>query len=189
MNNYCLETDRLILRPLTASDAQAAFIWCGDPIVNKYMPYSLYTNIDDVRKWLEKVEQNNSEYEFGFVCKDTNILIGSGGIGPNEDHSQWEVGYNLRTDYWGKGYATEAAECMIKFAHREFGIKDFCANHAIGNPASGQVLEKCGMQFDHYGEYSRFDGSETFQAKFYKMHVDPSLAKGISFDCEGSSHP
>ena len=46
------------------------------------------------------------------------------------------------------------------------------ASHAKDNPASGRVMEKCGLHFDHDGEYSRFDGSETFQAKFWKMVVE-----------------
>ena len=75
-------------------------------------------------------------------------------------------------DCWNQGYATEAAKAMIDFAYQEFDIHDFGANHAVANPASGRVMEKCGMYFDHYGEYSRFDGSETFPAKFYKLHLD-----------------
>ena len=46
------------------------------------------------------------------------------------------------------------------------------ANHAVDNPASGRVLEKCGLRFHHYGEYSKFDGSKTFKAKFYNAHLE-----------------
>ena len=172
MQQYILQTPRLILRPLTAADAEEVFIWCSDPLVNRFMPYALYTKTEDVRRWLETVEKNEKQYEFGFVCKENNRLIGSGGIGPAEDNTQWEIGYNLRSDCWNQGYATEAAKAMIDFAYQEFDINDFGANHAEANPASGRVMEKCGMYFDHYGEYSRFDGSETFPAKFYKLHLD-----------------
>jgi len=57
---------------------------------------------------------------------------------------------------------------MIKFAHEIFNARCFCSNHAIDNPASGRVMEKCGLKFEHYGEYSKFDGTQTFKAKFYK---------------------
>jgi ribosomal-protein-alanine N-acetyltransferase len=172
MHKFVLETSRLILRPLTTEDADDVFVWAGDPKVNQYMPYPLYTEVDKVRKWLETLEENDKQYEFGFICKDTGVLFGSGGVGPCEDGTQWEVGYNLRSDYWGKGYATEAAKRMIEFAYQEFVVRDFGANHAIENPASGKVLQKCGMYVDHTGEYSRFDGSETFKAYFYKMHME-----------------
>lgn len=173
MHNYVLETERLILRSLTTEDAEAVFVWCGDPKVNKYMPYPLYTEVEKVRQWLETVEQNNNQYEFGFLCKKTGLLIGSGGVGPSAgDAMIWEIGYNLRSDHWGQGYATEAAKCMIDFAYKQFGIHDFSANHAIDNPASGKVLQNCGMHIDHIGEYSRFDGTETFKANFYRMHLE-----------------
>lgn len=81
MQQYILQTPRLILRPLTAADAEEVFIWCSDPLVNRFMPYALYTKTEDVRRWLETVEKNEKQYEFGFVCKENNRLIGSGGIG------------------------------------------------------------------------------------------------------------
>ena len=37
MHSVTLETDRLILRPLTVADAEAVFVWASDPIVNRYM--------------------------------------------------------------------------------------------------------------------------------------------------------
>ena len=61
---------------------------------------------------------------------------------------------------------------MIDLAQREYGIRTFVAGHAKANPASGRVMEKCGLRFDHEGEYSRFDGSETFPANFWKMVVE-----------------
>lgn len=47
--------------------------------------------------------------------------------------------------------------------------KDFVAEHALENYASGRVIEKCGLVFDRYSEYTKFDGSKTFKAKVYKM--------------------
>ena len=102
-----------------------------------------------------------------------NDFIGSGSIGPTESGSElWEFGYNLRSDCWNKGYTTEAAKAMIQFAYETFGVRDFGANHAIENPASGKVMEHCGLRFDHYTEYSTFDKSETFPAKAYRMHIE-----------------
>ena len=169
MHHHVLETDRLRLRPLAPGDAQAAFAWLGDPEVNRFMPYALYTSAEQAREWLESLaESDDPTLEFGFVRKSDGLLIGSGGIGPNEE-GVWEVGYNLRRDCWGQGYASEAARAMIRFAHDSLGAREFGGNCAAANPASGRVLEKCGMRFDHLGEYARFDGSEVFPAKFYRM--------------------
>lgn len=173
MHNHVIETERLILRPLTVADAEAEFVWLSDPEVNRFMPYNLYTSVEQAEEWLRSVEQCNEEFHFGFVRKADGLLIGAGSIGPDENEpGAWSFGYNLRRDAWNQGYATEAAKAMIDLVRRTYGVKVFTANHAIANPASGRVMEKCGLTFDHFGEYSRFDGSETFPAKYWKMVVD-----------------
>jgi ribosomal-protein-alanine N-acetyltransferase len=54
-----LETNRLILRPLTIDDAEAVYIWVSDERVTKYMPYQTYTSTDEVRKWLMTQQSEN----------------------------------------------------------------------------------------------------------------------------------
>lgn len=169
-HDYILETERLILRHMTPDDAEAVFAWVSDPIVNRFMPYALYTSVDQVRDWLETLADAES-YDFGFVRKSDGLLIGSGDIGL-QSGSNWAFGYNIRRDCWNQGYTTEAARAMVNFAHATLGATDFIANHAIENPASGRVMEHIGMTFSHYGEYSTFDKSETFPAKAYRMHID-----------------
>lgn len=168
-----IETERLILRPLTLDDAEAEFAWLSDPEVNRYMPYALYSNVEDVTKWLEYASTTKDEVHFGFERKADGFLIGAGSIGPDEKMpGAWSFGYNLRRDAWNQGYATEAARAMIDFAYREHGVRTFTASHAVDNPASGRVMEKCGLHFDHEGEYSRFDGSKIFPARFYILHLE-----------------
>lgn len=174
MHQYILETQRLILRPLTIADAQAEFVWLSDPTVNRFMPYNLYTSVEQAEAWLRTVEQCEDEYHFGFVRKEDGLLIGAGSIGPDTEDipGAWCFGYNLRRDCWNRGYATEATRAMIEFAHRTFGVKDFCANHAVDNPASGRVMEKVGCTFHHDSEYSTFDGLQTFPAKVWALHLE-----------------
>lgn len=171
MHSYILETARLTLRPLTQADAEAAFVWLSDPAVNRFMPYNLYQSVEEARAWLKTVEEDDGpEITFGIVRREDGLLIGSCGVGPNEEEPQrWEIGYNLRADCWNHGYATEASRAMIRFAHDTFGAVEFGANHAVENPASGKVMEHCGMHFSHFGEYSTFDKSETFPARFWRM--------------------
>ena len=173
MHTHTLETERLILRPLSPDDAEAEFVWLSNPEVNRYMPYSLYTDVAAVVRWLEYASTTDSELHFGFVRKADGLLIGAGSIGPDENEpGAWCFGYNLRRDFWNQGYATEATRAMIDLAHREYGVRTFTASHAIANPASGRVMEKCGLHLDHEGQYSRFDGSETFPAYFWKMTLE-----------------
>ncbi len=172
MNNYTIETERLLLRPLTVDDAQAVFAWTGDPEVNRYMIYLRHTDVEQTREWLRKVEgYGEDRLEFGFVRKADGLLIGAGGTYRHEDGT-WEVGYNLRRDCWRQGYTAEAVRAIMDLARRERGVKVFVAAHAVDNPASGRVMEKCGMTFDHFGEYSKVDGSEVFKAKYYRLELE-----------------
>ena len=172
MHAYVLETDRLTLRCPTVADASAAFVWCSDPEVNRFMAYSLYTRVEDVAAWLKTVEEGGL-YDFALVRRADGLVMGTCGIYPGESPEQpWSFGYNLRRDCWGQGYATEASRAMIDFAFRVFGVREFVASHAVANPASGRVMAHCGLVPDHLGSYSRFDGSETFPACFRRLTLD-----------------
>lgn len=163
-----IETERLILRPLVPEDAEVVFAWTGDERVTKYMNYSTYFSAEQVREWLE----NGSSGIWGFVRKDDGMLIGSGDIHPSQSPAEaadgfWEFGYCFRYDCWNQGYCTETAKVMIRYAY-ERGARKFMAQHAVDNPASGRVMEKCGLTFSGYGSYEKIDGSRKFESKVYR---------------------
>ncbi len=60
---------------------------------------------------------------------------------------------------------------MLQWAHRELGICDFAVEHAVANPASANVIRKCGFRFVRHGTYDKLDGSKTFDAAFYELHL------------------
>ena len=163
-----IETARLILRPVTLDDAPAVFQWAGDPEVNRYMSYPLHKSVDETRAWISSIAPD--ALEFGFYRKDNGQLIGTGGVGKNTDGVH-ELGYNLRRDAWGKGYATEAAQAMLAWAYHSLGVHDFALSYAILNRASGNVARKCGFQLVRYGQYRKLDGSETFDAAICALHL------------------
>ncbi len=165
---YHIETERLILKPVALEDAPAMFVWTSDPEVNRYMSYPLHRELSVTQKWIASLRPEN--LEFGFYRREDGLLIGAGGIGKCSDGLH-NLGYNLRRDMWGKGYATEAAKAMLSWGHRELGINVFAAEHALENAASGNVIRKCGFQLVRYGQYSKLDGSETFDAAFYELHL------------------
>ena len=72
MSIFCIptiETERLILRPLTIEDAEAVFEWTGDPRVAEYMIYSVHESPEVTRQWLSTVDKLENEYTWGFVRK------------------------------------------------------------------------------------------------------------------------
>ncbi len=163
-----IETERLILRPLTTDDANDVFEWTGDPVVNRYMPYPMHRSVHETEEWISSLGDKN---EFCFCLKGTGKVIGAGSVSYRPEYSAYELGYNLNRSFWGMGYATEAAKAMIKWAYDVLGARDFLARHATANKASGNVLVKCGFIFKEYGQYSRYDGSEVFEASYYTMNL------------------
>ena len=169
MHNYVIETERLILRPLKISDAEAVYQWVSDERVAKYMVYNTYTSLEKVVEWLTMLQNLDDEYHFGFVRREDGLLIGSGSIGPDSNRRDfWSFGYNLRYDCWGNGYATEASKAMMKFANERFGVIKFSSSHAEPNQASGHVMEKCGLHFVKYGQFQKLDGSNKMRSKKYE---------------------
>lgn len=168
-----LETERLILRPITLDDAKACFSWNSDERVTKYMSYPTLTDISQTIDWIKSTLTDEKEYNFAFVLKEENKVIGTGSIGPSSKiEGYWGMGYNLHFDYWHKGYCTEAMKAIIDYAHKELGVNKICSCHAVDNPRSGKVMEKCGLKFDHYDEIAKCDNSATFKAKAYMMEIE-----------------
>ena len=162
-----LESQRLILRPLTVDDMEAAFKWTGDPRVNKFMIYPLYKSAKDGREWLESLYEDEKKLDYGFVLKSTGELIGSGGLYYHEDIDVWSVGYNLAYDHWHHGYTPEAISRIIEYVKSKYEVRVIAGTFAVDNNGSRRVMEKLGMTFYEYTEYSKLDGSETFKAKTY----------------------
>ena len=162
-----LETQRCLLRPLSVNDAEAVFQWAGDERVNTFMPYNTHRSPEDSRAWLESLKTLENEYQWGFVRKCDGLLIGSGGMRLHPDDGSWSFGYNFRYDCWGMGYATEVTQKMIGFIREKHDPERMTAEHAVDNPASGRVMEKCGLFWADNGEYSSFDGTRTFSSRVY----------------------
>ena len=178
-----LETERLILRPLTLADADTAFFgWTGDPDVAKYVSWLPHNSIDDTIEWLHEVEwkqdpdgnavpSDNFNFIWGFVLKETGELFGSGGLIWEEDIKLYLVGYNIMKTHWNLGYTTEAMKAVLKFASNVLGIKKVAGGHAKANLASARVIEKLGFVYDRDSLTPHIDGIRFFDSKEYLLDL------------------
>ncbi len=173
MNTPILESDRIILRPLSINDAEQIYKnWTSDVEVAKFMIWDIHKSINDTIDWLKVEEQNiNSEkhYTWGFVLKETGELFGSGGINYKEELDCYELGYNIMKKYWGRGLTTEAGKVILDFAISALGEKKFFCRHAIDNIGSQKVMTKLGFTYYGDGSYTSFSGQKNFLSKDYYL--------------------
>ena len=164
-----LETERLLLRNLTPEDYRAAFLWCGDPDVARYMVYPVYTRAEDVKVWLETLDpEDPDEYDAGIVLKSTGELIGSGGLYYRPEDDLWTIGYNLRKDQWGHGYALEMIEGLLEQVRKDRDVRGIRGTFAAANHRSQRVMEKLGMTYVEDVTLSKLDGSDSYPGKLYR---------------------
>ena len=92
-------------------------------------------------------------------------MIGQIGIHDGPGGTEYELGYWLAREHWGKGYATEAANAVLDAA-AVLGIREVEGGHFIDNAGSGHVLQKCGfVECDGLVEMNSLGRGESVQAK------------------------
>jgi RimJ/RimL family protein N-acetyltransferase len=100
-----------------------------------------------VRRNLEHQEAHGYGL-FAVILQENNLLIGDCGLEVMEVDGATvaELGYDFRSDYWNRGYATEAATAVRDFAFQTLGVPQIISLIRVGNVASMRVAEKVGMQ-------------------------------------------
>lgn len=142
-----LETTRLILRDYQPSDFDAVHHYSQDPDVLKYMLWGPNTR-EDTRSFIDQAildgqAQPRTTFNLALMDKETKALIG--GISLTLDQDQAEIGWILDRSAWGKGIATEAAVCLIRFGFDALGLSSIHATCDSENIASYKVMLKCQM--------------------------------------------
>jgi ribosomal-protein-alanine N-acetyltransferase len=190
-----IETDRLILRPLTLDDAETAYCgWTGDTEVAKYVSWLPHNSIDDAVEWLKEREWkqdgagniiHSDNYIWGFVLKDTGELFGSGGLIWENGCQLYQVGYNIKRSHWNNGYTTEAMKAILGFAIESLGINRVAGGHAKENLASAKVIEKLGFVYDRDDITPHIDGIRFFDSREYFLDLTESREKKGDENHEG----
>jgi RimJ/RimL family protein N-acetyltransferase len=155
-----LETERLTLRKPTLADVKAIANLANDRRIAENTrrlphPYLLDHGVEFVRAIAD------GRRETVFLIENSHEPIGVVGVDWREPESP-ELGYWLGVEHWGQGFGTEAARAMIDFAFEEFDVEQLISAARVANPASRNILEKCGFQWSGV-ELHRFEalGSST----------------------------
>ena len=154
--NLILETERLLLRPLELTDADAMFAMDSNPEVHKYLWQKPFQNIAESIKIIEYVREQyqvNNIGRFATIIKETGEFIGWTGIKFVDNHTEngntnfFDYGYRLNEKFWGNGYATEATKLWLDYGLNQMNVDEIHAYTHGENIASNTVLKKSGMTF------------------------------------------
>jgi len=155
-----LETERLVLRQPTLADVKAISRLADDRRIaenSRRLPHP-YSQ-DHALEFVRGIADGNRETVF--LIENNHTPIGMVGVDWREQATP-ELGYWLGVEHWGQGFATEAARAVIDFTFEEFDAEQLISGARVANPASRNILEKCGFQWSGV-ELHRFEalGSST----------------------------
>ena len=145
------ETDRLLVREYVEEDAEAFFKLNSNPEVIRFVPDKAVLNVDQARQIL--IDHPIADYrKHGFgrgacILKSTGEQIGFAGLKYLEELGEVDVAYRLLPQYWGQGYATEAAAAAVRHGFDKLGLKKILGLVMPENIASVRVLEKAGLRY------------------------------------------
>jgi Acetyltransferases, including N-acetylases of ribosomal proteins len=145
-----LETERLILRPITKEDADDIYEYSRSPVVGPNAGWKPHANKKETLMIIEEIflEQENV---FGIVLKETGKMIGSVGLisDPKREYGSAKMlGYAIGDLYWGNGYTTEASLAVIDYGFQERYCHLITAYCYPENDRSKRVIAKCGFEYE-----------------------------------------
>lgn len=161
---HSLQTERLLLRPLTMNDAEAMFSYTSKAESFRFLKRNPHQSVDEDRVFLQKAVESyrtHSDFIWGICEKETNCLIGTCRLfNIDLTDSRGEVSYLIHPSYQGRGIASEAVGALIRFAFEELSLIRVQAHCASENIGSERVMQKCGMQFESIlHDYAEIHGS------------------------------
>lgn len=140
-----LKTDRLILRPQTLADAPDIFAILGNSQAMRFWSRPAITRLAVVE---ELMREQQAAMDRGLCRYWTMTLdghpIGSVDLSMIRDASA-ELGFMLRPDHWGAGFASEAVEAVIAHGFDTLRLARLAAAVQSANRAAARVLEKNGF--------------------------------------------
>ena len=146
-----LETPHLILRKLMRADVADMNEFSRREEVSKYLLWDRHTSMRYTKAYLSDLLRSYRDFtyfEWAVTLKENRKMIGTCGFTKfHYGSNTGEIGYSLHPDYWGRGYATEAAKATVEFGFSELDLYQIEAYFALENTASRRVLEHCRMTY------------------------------------------
>lgn len=143
-----LTSERLVLRPWRESDAESLFHYASDRDVGPRAGWKPHKSVEESLWIIRTVFHNPTTW--AITLKGRDEAIGAIGYGPctlslPAREGEPLVGYWVAKPFWNQGICTEALKTMIAHIRQTTDIRSLISSHFVDNPASGQVMMKCGF--------------------------------------------
>lgn len=180
MTPITLRTSRLLLRPWKDADIEPFVAMNGDARVCEFYPTDGFTRTESLA-FIARTREEMTHYGFGLWAveeKSSGQFIGYVGLkhlrmthplAPNV-----EIGWRLAPDFWGNGYASEAAREALRYGFEELALPEIVAFTAIPNRRSQAVMKRIGMVAD---AARNFEHPEIATGNALRPHVAYALSR------------
>ena len=153
-NMPTLKGERLTLRPMHPIDAEDMFSYACREEVTRYLLWSPHPSVSYTRDYLKYIQGRyalGDFYDWAIIDRDSRRMIGTCGFTKiNAENRSGEIGYVLNPDFWGKGYAFEAASLVLDFGFEELRLHRIEARFMQGNENSLRLMRKLSMELEGY---------------------------------------
>lgn len=147
-----IETERLILRKITAEDVDNIFEYASITEVTTFVLWETHKTKRDTLDFVKFAEEqfiNGSSIVWGIEIKSEKKLIGSIDLRDWKTiHKCGDIGYAISKKYWNKGYVSEAMKAVMKFGFEPLHLNRIEAHCEEENIGSWRVMQKCGMKYE-----------------------------------------
>ena len=147
-----IETQRLILREITESDAEFILDLLNQPSFIKYIGDRNVRSVQQARDYIEsRFIKSYREHNFGFYAvelKENNLPIGICGFVKRDSLPEVDIGFAFLSEYERKGYGFESASAVLDYGRKSLDLKRLLAITSQNNESSVKLLEKLGFKFE-----------------------------------------
>ncbi len=170
-----LETPRLILRPLSESDAEGIFRYASNPNVTLYTLFETHRDLGDTFAFLRDFAMKHYEAElpgpYGICFGDepANLLGTIGCFWATRPNRTMELGYAIAEEFWGRGIVAEASRAVISHVFANYEVVRLQAHCMAENTASARVMEKLGMTFEGRLRQATFRRGRSWDMLIYSV--------------------
>ena len=138
-----LETERLLIRPFVPEDAAELFQVLSDPEVMRFLEPPF--NWEQTEAFLQEAGFASPPLIYALERKDSGRLAGSCIFHPYDGPEEYELGWVLRRDCWGQGFAGEVTKALAARAGR-MGLESLVIEFCLEQGASRKLAEKFGFR-------------------------------------------